>query len=720
VSAFRLEVGADGLGVLTFDLAGEKVNKFSREVLVELSEVLVRLSQDPRVRALLVRSGKPDVYIAGADIKEFTQVAPEDAAAGSARGQALFEQVARLPFPTVAAINGICVGGGTEFALACDYRVMSDAPAAKIGLPEVRLGLFPAWGGSVRLPRLVGLAPALDLILTGKLLDARRAKRIGLVDEAVPAPIFEEFVRRFARSKVGAGKRVSRPLRRSFAENALEATPIGRAIVFRKAREKVLGHTGGHYPAPLEALAVIQESWGMPIEAALEVEARRIANVFGGEVQRNLLNLFFLTEQVKKETGVDDPSVRAREVKHLGVLGAGLMGGGIAQLAADRGIPSRMKDVEPTALARGFGAAAGVWRAEVRRRRLTEREMAVRMARLSGTLDYSGFARCEVTVEAVVEKLEVKRAVLAEWETAVPADAIFASNTSTIPIGQIAAAAARPEHVVGMHFFNPVHRMPLVEVIRGEKSSDETVATVFALAKRLGKTPVVVADLPGFLVNRILAPYLSEAVRLVREGCRIEDVDRAMTAFGMPVGPLALLDDVGLDVAAKAGEVLQAAFPQRIKPGGDEALVAAGRLGRKSGAGFYEYMGAKRGEPSPAAYEALRAKSVPNPPYSPQVIESRLVLPMVNEAAFCLEDGVVPTPAKLDLAMILGTGFPPFHGGLLRWADSLGLPRVRSLLEELRERFGPRFEPARSIRRLADARGTFYSDAPRVESQAVS
>jgi 3-hydroxyacyl-CoA dehydrogenase/enoyl-CoA hydratase/3-hydroxybutyryl-CoA epimerase len=721
VSAFRLDVGADGLGVLTFDLPGEKVNKFSRDVLVELSEVLVRLTQDPRVRGLLVRSGKPDVFIAGADIKEFTQVAPEDASAGSARGQALFEQVARLPFPTVAAINGICVGGGTEFALACDYRILSDAPAAKIGLPEVRLGLFPAWGGSVRLPRLVGLTAALDLILTGKLLDARRAKRIGLVDEAVPAAIFEDFARRFARGKVGAGKRAVRPPRRSFPERALEATPVGRRIIFRKAREKVLAQTGGHYPAPLEALAVIEATWGLPIEAALEVESRRIANVFGGEVQRNLLNLFFLTEQVKKETGVDDPAVRPREVRHLGVLGAGLMGGGIAQLAADRDVPARMKDVDPKSLARGFAAAASVWREELKRRRLSDREVRIRMARLSGTLDYSGFARCEMTVEAVVEKLDVKRAVLAEWEGLVPADAIFASNTSTIPIAQIASGAARPEHVAGMHFFNPVHKMPLVEVIRGEKSSDETVATIFAFAKRLGKTPVVVADLPGFLVNRILAPYLSEAVRLLREGCRIEDVDSALSEFGMPVGPLALLDDIGLDVAVKAGEVLHAAFPQRIKPGGDEALVAAGRLGRKSGAGFYEYAGGKRGDPSPAAYEALRANPASTPRYSRSQIQERLVLPMVNEAAFCLEDGVVPTPAKLDLAMILGTGFPPFRGGLLRWADSLGLPRVRSLLEELTEKFGPRFEPARSIRRMADARETFYADARvSADNQAVS
>jgi 3-hydroxyacyl-CoA dehydrogenase/enoyl-CoA hydratase/3-hydroxybutyryl-CoA epimerase len=721
VSAFGLDVGPDGLGLLTFDLPGEKVNKFSREVFVELSEVLVRLSQDPRVRALLVVSGKPDVFIAGADVKEFTQVKPEDASAGSARGQALFEQLARLPFPTVAAINGVCLGGGTEFALACDWRVMSDAASARIGFPEVRLGIFPAWGGCVRLPRLVGLANALDLILTSKQIDARRAKRIGLVDEAVPAAIFDDFARRFARSKIGAGKRASRPTRLSSGERALEATSIGRRLIFKKARQNVIEQTGGHYPAPLEALAVVTETFGMPVEAALEVESRRIANLFGGEVQRNLLDIFFATEQVKRETGVDDPSVRPRGVTHVGVLGAGVMGGGIAQLAADRGLPARMKDIEPKALAHGYAAAASVWKEALGRHRLTPREMTVRMARLSGTLDYSGFAQCEVTIEAVVEKLAVKQAVLAEWEDAVPETAIFGSNTSTIPIGEIGSSARHPERVVGMHFFNPVHRMLLVEVIRGGKSSDEAVATIFALAKKLGKTPVVVRDMPGFLVNRILAPYLSEAVRLVREGSRIEDVDRTMKDFGMPVGPLALLDDVGLDVAVKAGEVLQAAFPQRIKSGGDEALVAEGRLGRKSGGGFYEYAGGKRGEPSGKAYEILRAQPSSSPRFSAEVIESRLVLPMVNEAAFCLEDGVVPGAGKLDLAMIMGTGFPPFRGGLLKWADSLGLPRVRSLLEELTERFGSRFEPASSIRRLADARGTFYGSSPqRVNTEAAS
>ena len=338
---------------------------------------------------------------------------------------------------------------------------------------------------------------------------------------------------------------------------------------------------------------------GKPVPVGLASEARHIGLVFGGEVQKNLLRIFFLTEEVKKETGVTDPSVRPRDVTRVGVLGAGVMGGGIAQLGADKGLPSRMKDVDPKALAHGFQAAATVWREALAKRRLTEREMARKMDLLSGTLDYTGFSRCEVTIEAVVEKLTVKRAVLEQWEAVVPPTAIFASNTSTLPITEIAVGAREPGRVVGMHFFNPVHRMPLVEVIRGDRTSDETVATVFALAKTLGKTPVVVKDAPGFLVNRILAPYLSEAVRLVAEGCRIEDVDATMTRFGMPVGPLALLDDVGLDVATKAGEVLQAAFPDRLRMGGEDALVAAGRLGRKNGKGFYEYEAASAGSLPP-------------------------------------------------------------------------------------------------------------------------
>ena len=718
MSAFDLRVEDDGLATLTFDLPGEKVNKFSREVLEELADVLVRLSREARIRGLLIRSGKPDIFIAGADVKEFTRVRPEDVRPGVERVQSLFEQLAHLPYPTVAAIDGACLGGGTELALACDYRLMSDSRKAQIGLPEVRLGIFPAWGGCTRLPKIVGLAAALDLILTGKTLDARRARKIGLVDEAVPATIFEDWTRRFAREKLGSGKPPSKRGPKEFSARALEATPFGRRLIFGKARDGVMKQTGGHYPAPLEALEVVEEGWGKPVAVGLASEARHIGLIFGGDVQRNLLGIFFLTEEVKKETGVDDPAVRPREVTRVGVLGAGVMGGGIGQLAADKGLPARMKDIDPKALAHGYAAAAAVWREALKKRRITPREMERKMDLLSGSLDYGGFARCEVTIEAVVEKLTVKRAVLQEWEKVVPPAAIFASNTSTLPITEIAVGAVEPGRVVGMHFFNPVHRMPLVEVIRGERTSDETVATIFALAKTLGKTPVVVKDAPGFLVNRILAPYLSEAVRLVAEGCRIEDVDGVMTRFGMPVGPLALLDDVGLDVASKAAEVLHAAFPERMPTGGEDALVAAGRLGRKNGKGFYAYEGSSRGRPAPEAYAALRTAPRDRSPLPGEVIESRLVLPMINEAAFCLEDGIVKEEAKLDLAMIFGTGFPPFRGGLLRYADALGIDRVFTRLDDLSERLGPRFAPAELLRQLANARRRFYDDYPEVPEVA--
>jgi 3-hydroxyacyl-CoA dehydrogenase len=371
-----------------------------------------------------------------------------------------------------------------------------------------------------------------------------------------------------------------------------------------------------------------------------------------------------------------------------------------------------MKDIDPKALAGGFAAAARIWKEAVAKRRLTPREMEGKMALLSGTLDFSGFPQCDVTIEAVVEKLSVKRAVLKDWESVVPHSAIFASNTSTLPIREIAAGAVEAGRVVGMHFFNPVHRMPLVEVIRGERTSDATVATIFALAKTLGKTPVVVRDAPGFLVNRILAPYLSEAVRLVQEGCRIEDVDAVMTQFGMPVGPLALLDDVGLDVAAKGGQVLQEAFPERLKMGGEEALAAAGRLGRKNGKGFYEYENGSRRGPARDAYAALRVERRDKSSLPAGVIEARLVLPMINEASFCLEDRIVGDPARLDLAMIFGTGFPPFRGGLLRYADAIGLGRVFSRLDDLSERLGPRFAPSDLIQRLANSRRAFFPDSP--------
>jgi 3-hydroxyacyl-CoA dehydrogenase/enoyl-CoA hydratase/3-hydroxybutyryl-CoA epimerase len=708
-SAFRLVV-EDALAVLTFDLPGEKVNKFSTPVMQELSSWIDRLSAAADVRALLLRSGKPEIFIAGADVREIEALAtPEEGKTASAVGQRIFERWARLPFPTIAAIHGACLGGGTELALACDFRVCSDSPKTRIGLPEVNLGILPAWGGTQRLPRLVGLAAALDLILTGKQIDGKRAARIGLADAVVPEAIFAEWSAAFARGKFGARKPRGRRRKRSAADVLLESNPLGRALVFRKARASILARTHGHYPAPIEALEAVREGYGRRIDDGLAAENARLGHLVASPVQKNLLRIFFWTENVKKETGVADPTVVPRPIRRIGVLGAGVMGGGIAQLAADKGFPARLKDIAPEPLAHGFRAAAEIWREKVARKRLTRAEFQKKMSLVSGGLDYAGFAQAEVTIEAVVEKLEVKRAVLREWEHAVGEEAIFASNTSTLPITRIAAAAEHPERVAGMHFFNPVHRMPLVEVIRGEKSSDETIATIFDLARKMGKTPVVVADAPGFLVNRILAPYLSEAVRLLEEGCRIEQVDSVMTDFGMPVGPLALLDDVGIDVAAKGGATLAEAFPERLPLTGNfEILVHQGRLGRKTGRGFYRYRGTKRERPDPEGIVAVPRGAAPADLHPPEVIEARLLMPMINEAAFCLDDGIVAEPSRVDLAMIFGTGFPPFRGGLLKYADDLGIDRVVNRLEDFAERLGARFSPSPLLKTMAESRKTFY------------
>ncbi len=468
--------------------------------------------------------------------------------------------------------------------------------------------------------------------------------------------------------------------------------------------------TRGHYPAPLEALETMRRGLGMRFHEALRLEADAAARLVGTPAMKNLVALFFRMEEVKKETGVAGRGIEPRTVRRIGVLGAGVMGGGIAQLAADKGIPTRMKDIKPEPLAGGFAAAAKIWRERVKKRRMTRAEMASKMALLSGTLDYAGFETCDLVIEAVLEKLAVKHAVLKEWEAVAPAGAIFASNTSTLPITEIASVAKHPERVVGMHFFNPVHKMPLVEVIYGAKTDPEVTATVFDLAKKMGKTPVVVKDAPGFLVNRILAPYIGEAVRLLLEGVPMEEIDAAMRAFGMPVGPIELLDDVGIDVAAKGAETLSAEWPERMPT--DPAfgkLVASGRLGRKSRKGFYRYEGDKRVGPDPTAYADL-GLGAPSRHLSAADVEARLLYPMVNEAALCLAEGVVGSAAKLDLAMIFGTGFPPFRGGLLKYADGVGLPRIAEELTRLASSVGPRFAPAPFLTELAKKNETFHQE----------
>ncbi|HEX8254263.1 MAG TPA: 3-hydroxyacyl-CoA dehydrogenase NAD-binding domain-containing protein, partial [Thermoanaerobaculia bacterium] len=610
-------------------------------------------------------------------------------------GQEVFTKLANLPQTTVTAIDGACLGGGCELALSCDWRIISDSPKAQIGLPEVKLGIFPAWGGTSKLPRLIGLPAALDIILNGKSLDGKRAKKVGLVDDVVESGIVLEVAKKFA----AKGKRKV-PGRTKFY---IEGNPLARNLIFGKARKAVLGQTHGNYPAPLKAIEVMEYAMSAGVARGMQREAEEAAALVGNDVAQNLVRLFFLMEESKK----DPFTIKPHDVSYVGVLGAGVMGGGIAQIVADKtDAEVRMRDIAMKAIGGGMKAAAKVWKKKVDRRRMTRGEMARKLARITGTTDWSGFSRADVVIEAVVENVNIKRQVLAEFEGLAKPGAIFATNTSTIPITQIATQAKQPENVVGMHFFNPVDRMPLVEIIRGEKTSDLAMVTTAALARKLGKTVVYCNDGPGFVVNRILGPYMNESAFLLEEGNSIESLDAAMTGFGMPMGPMALLDEVGIDVAAKVAGILTEAFGARMeKSGVVEKLYADGRHGKKNGKGLYLYENGKRKGPDASVYKVLGVRA-PHAADEKQVVE-RMVLSMINEASLILNEKIVASAGELDLAMIMGTGFPPFRGGLLRYADSLGLPYIASRLDALSS-IGPRFRPNEPLKRLADRDGKFY------------
>ena len=695
--AFVVERQGD-LAIVWFDLPGEKVNKFSSAVLREFSALMDQFAAASDVKKIIFASRKPGIYIAGADVSEFTTVSgPEQAKEYVRLGQETFTKLARLPQTTVAAIDGACLGGGCEMAISCDWRVMSDSSRSQIGLPEVKLGIFPAWGGTSKMPRLIGLPAALDIILNGKALDARRAKQTGLVDEVVEPGILIEIAKKFAergKCKKGSGR----------AKFYIEGNPLARNIIFSKARKAVLAQTHGHYPAPLKAIDVMTYAMSAGVERGMAREVEEAAALVNNEVAQNLVRLFFLMEESKK----DPFSAKPHEISNVGVLGAGVMGGGIAQLVVDKSDADvRMRDIAMKAIAGGMKAAAKIWRRKVDRRRMTRGEMQRKLARITGTTDWSGFRRMDVVIEAVVESLPIKRQVLAEFEALAKPGAIFATNTSTIPITKIAAEARQPENVVGMHFFNPVDRMPLVEVIRGEKTSDVAMVTTAALARRLGKTVVYCNDGPGFVVNRILGPYMNESGFLLEEGNSIESLDKAMIDFGMPMGPMALLDEVGIDVAAKVAGILTEAFGARMeKSTVVEKLYADGRHGKKNGKGLYLYKDGKRLGPDPSVYKVL---GIARPhPADPKAVVERMVLSMINEAVLILDEKIVATAGELDLAMIMGTGFPPFRGGLLRYADALGGPYILARLDELSSRVSPRFRPTEPLKRLAGRDGKFY------------
>jgi 3-hydroxyacyl-CoA dehydrogenase/enoyl-CoA hydratase/3-hydroxybutyryl-CoA epimerase len=536
--AFQFEETDDQIGILTFDLPGERANKFSTRVMQELDTKLDDLKQKNYLKSLLIFSAKPGIFIAGADIKEIETITTEEQGFEvSRKGQEVFKKIQALPYPTVAVIDGACMGGGTELSLACTYRLASDNPKTKIALPEVNLGIFPGWGGTQRLPRLIGLQRSLDIILTGRNLDSRRALRSGVIDKIIPKELVHKTSLDFAR-KVISGENVlarSRRRQKGLIPFLLGKNPVGRALVYRTARKSVLKNTKGHYPAPLSAIEAIKKGLRKSLDKGLIIEARLFSNLIASNISKNLIKIYYWTEEVKKANGTKNPDIKSGDVKKMATLGAGVMGGGIAQLFASRNIPSRVKDINYDAVAKAYEQASRVLKGKLKRRRITKLEYSHILSHITGTVDYSGFINVDLVVEAIIEDLEIKKKVFKELELHISETAIVASNTSSLLIDDMAGVFKHPERFVGMHFFNPVHRMPLVEIIRGKQSSDKAIATAFMAAKKLGKTPIVVNDGPGFLVNRLLVPYMVEAISLLEEGHDISKIDQSMIRFGMPI-----------------------------------------------------------------------------------------------------------------------------------------------------------------------------------------
>ncbi|MEP7050332.1 MAG: fatty acid oxidation complex subunit alpha FadJ [Pseudomonadota bacterium] len=720
MSALSVQVRADGVAVLRFDVAGEPVNTLQGEFASEFTRVFHDISEDPRIKAVLLISGKPDSFIAGADIKMLRALAhAEQAAELSRAGQRALSLLAGFRVPVVAAIHGACLGGGLEVALACSARVATRDEKTKLGFPEVQLGVLPALGGTQRLPRLVGVQHALDLLLTGKQVDGARALRMGLIDELVAPDVLLEAAARLALAHSTRQPARKSPWRRWFGkgqltEFALADNPLGRKVLFDQARSRLLQQTRGNYPAPERILQVVQLGLAEGIAHGFSAEASAFGELVVSPEARALMHVFLASTELKKDGGQDAPDVTPRPITRMAVLGAGLMGAGVAYVTAERAhVDVRLKDRDEAALSRGLKQVREILDGRVAARRLNATERDLALARVTPTTTYDGFEAAELVIEAVFEDLALKRAVLAEVEPHLGKAAIFASNTSSLPIAQVAEGARRPEQVVGMHYFSPVHKMPLLEVVVTERTAPWVTATCVAFGKRQGKTVIVVRDGAGFYTSRILGPYLSEASFLVAEGVAIERIDQALVDWGFPVGPLTLLDEVGIDVGAKVGHVLHEAFGERMaQPPGVEGLLKDQRLGKKNQRGFYVYgdahRRAKKGfkQVDAAVYSLLGVQ--PTNALASVAIAERCALQMVNEAARCFGEGVIRSARDGDIGAVFGLGFPAFLGGPFQYADTLGAAELVRHLQSYRSTLGARFEPAPVLAELAQTGGTFH------------
>ncbi len=703
--AVSLKTLGSGLVELVLDLQGESVNKLNALTLNELSEVVKQLSEDASVTGLLISSAKP-AFVVGADITEFLgmfSLPDAELHQGISKTHDLFSRLEALPFPTVAAINGMALGGGFELALSTDFRVL--ASDARVGLPEVGLGICPGWGGTVRLSRLIDTASATQWMLSGKPQKAKAALELGAVDRVVDAAELRAEALALLQSAVNG--EVDHLANRQRKQQALE-----NGAEVEAAAEQMAKKLDPNYPAPLQILKLVSTHATLPFDDALKAEVDGFVALAKTDAAASLIGLFMNDQLLKKKSR--DWIKQATPVHKSAVLGAGIMGGGVAYQSASTGTPILMKDIRDEALDLGVSTATGLLNKQIEKGRLDEAGKAAVLSAITPTLDYDAFGDVDIVVEAVVENPAVKAAVLADVEKAVPANAVLTSNTSTISIDQLAKSVARPDQFCGMHFFNPVHLMPLVEVIRGSQTSDETIARTVAYAAAMGKTPIVVNDCPGFLVNRILFPYFNAFNRLLVDGVDFERIDRVMEGFGWPMGPAYLADVVGIDTLVHADHVMQEGFPNRMGHDADvvaEALLDAQHLGQKNGKGFYEYGKDENGrrfkKASAVAQELIDARIKGRVELTDQDIIDRMMIPMCLEAALCLEDGIVDTPAEADMGLILGLGFPRFRGGALRHIDTLGLEEF-ARRAEAHQANGPLYQLTEGFKaRLAEGR-TYY------------
>ena len=709
--AFSVSALGDGLVELKFDLAGESVNKLSATAIRDFDAATRAIAADPTVKGVVVTSGKA-VFIVGADITEFGAMfaAGEEAVAkGVLEVNRVLCRFEDLAVPTVVAINGVCLGGGLELALAGDYRVMSTT--ASVGFPEVKLGIFPGFGGSVRMPRVIGLDNAVEWICAGQDKKADAALKDGAVDAVVAPEQLRDAAIAMVRQCI-AGK-LDWKARRADKLSPLKLNKIEQTMAFNAAMGVVGAQAGPNYPAPMLALKNMQEAATLGRDAALEVEAKYFAKAAVTPQANALVGVFMADQGVKKAAGAWEKKSR-KDIRQAAVLGAGIMGGGIAYQAALKGTPIVMKDIKEEQLALGMGEAGKLLTKAVEKGKSTPAKMTEVLGRIRPTLNYGDFVGVDIIIEAVVENPKVKKAVFAEVEPLVRADTIIASNTSTISITSLAESLERPQNFVGMHFFNPVHMMPLVEVIRGKQSSDEAVAATVKLASKMGKTPIVVNDCPGFFVNRVLFPYFAGFHMLVRDGADFQAVDKVMEKFGWPMGPAYLMDVVGMDTAVHAAAVMAEGFPERMNhdwKNTTQVLVANQRFGQKNGKGYYVYAPDKKGKPKktvdPTTYELIKDVVAPRQEFSPEEIVARCMVPMVNEVARCLEEKIVASPYEADMALLYGIGFPPFRGGACRYVDQAGVANFVATADRLAP-LGKLYEVPQLLRDMAASGKKFF------------